>query len=386
MGWHLGRQGAVLSFAAPIKKFGNRVLEIVSGRAPATSSIVRYNQRGPAVLSYVSQFAEPPEEYDVEALAHGAIHSILRLPPNTFSRKLTNSISFCSGIDPLPILSYCSAIRYRFAASEAPYLIQLREDFFSFIGDNSPLVGTANIIPHGGMLSPSILQCLHDTLCLKGFMQNVHPQIRINPAHSWILSYPVSSLPVGSKGVQSSVLSILSGCEKCDRDLVNAVKDKLKISLGADTFRGIRFQEDWLPKILQTFSNTNSYLSMCWLKAVGGGWTTSIRMHESVLLPCVFGCLDCRDEFRHYLVCPILWQLAKEALNLMETSFEIGHRLCLSEVNINRVRLLGYCHSLYHYIRRSPECFEANGNVRDSRFIQSFAASLVRAIRPLISD
>ena len=100
----------------------------------------------------------------------------------------------------------------------------------------------------------------------------------------------------------------------------------------------------------------------------------------------MFGCLDCRDEFRHYLVCPILWQLAKEALNLMETSFEIGHRLCLSEVNINRVRLLGYCHSLYHYIRRSPECFGANGNVRDSRFIQSFAASLVRAIRPLISD
>ena len=91
-GWHLGRQGAFLSLAAPIKKFGNRVLEIVSGRAPATSSIVRYNQRGTAVLSYVSQFAEPPEEYDVEALAHGAIHSILRLPPDTFSR--TNEFDF----------------------------------------------------------------------------------------------------------------------------------------------------------------------------------------------------------------------------------------------------------------------------------------------------
>ena len=214
------------------------------GRAPAAVALIRYNQRAVPVLSYVSQFAIPPSVYNIESLAHRSVHSILRLPPNTFSRKLTNSISFCSGIDPLPILSYCFAIRYRFAASEAPYLIQLQEDFFSFIGDNSPLVGTANIIPHGGMLSPSILQCLHDTLCLKGFMQNVHPQTRINPAHSWILWYPVSSLPVGSKGVQSSVLSILSGCEKCDRDLVNAVKDKLKIFLGADTFRGIRFQED----------------------------------------------------------------------------------------------------------------------------------------------
>ena len=108
---------------------------------------------------------------------------------------------------------------------------------------------------------------------------------------------------------------------------------------------------------------------MCWLEAIGGGWTTSIRMQESIALPCVFGCLDCLDEFRHYLICLILWQLAKEALGLMEPSFAIGHTLCLVEVNINRLRLLGYCHTLYHYIRRSPECFDRDGYVRDSRFI-----------------
>jgi len=121
------------------------------------------------VLSYVSQFAEPPSEYNIESLAHWAVHSILRLPPNSFSRKLINSVAFCSGINPLPIVSYCSAVRYRFAVSEAPYLIQLREEFFSFVGDSSPLplVGLAQIIPHGGMNSPSILQCLHDTLSLK---------------------------------------------------------------------------------------------------------------------------------------------------------------------------------------------------------------------------
>ena len=119
---------------------------------------------------------------------------------------------------------------------------------------------------------------------------------------------------------------------------------------------------------------------------VGGGWTTSVGTHESVLLPCVFGCLDCRDEIRHYFTCPILWQLAKEALNLMETSFDVGHRLCLTEGNINRVRLLGYCHILYHHIRKSSECFDADGNVRDSNFVQIFAVSLIRALVPLISD
>ena len=59
LGWQLGRQPVFLAFHAPIKKFSNRVQEIVMGRAPAATSIIRYNQRGPSVLSYVSRFAEP---------------------------------------------------------------------------------------------------------------------------------------------------------------------------------------------------------------------------------------------------------------------------------------------------------------------------------------
>ena len=60
LGWQLGRHSNSLSFAAPIKKFSNRVQEIVMGKAPAATAIIRYNQRGPSVLSYVSQFAAPP--------------------------------------------------------------------------------------------------------------------------------------------------------------------------------------------------------------------------------------------------------------------------------------------------------------------------------------
>ena len=183
-----------------------------------------------------------------------------------------------------------------------------------------------------------------------GYMHNVYEQLQVNSNHAWILNYPHSSLPVGSKGVQSSVLAIWSGSQMCETTLASASKDKLEITLGSGSFSAIRFQEDWLPKILASFAGNNSYLSMCQLKAVGGGWTTSVRMHELVLLPCVFGCPDCCDEFRHYLICLILWHLAKEALNLMEISLEVGHRLCLTGVNINRVRLLGYCHSLYHLI------------------------------------
>ena len=146
------------------------------------------------------------------------------------------------------------------------------------------------------------------------------------------------------------------------------------------------FRKIGSPKLLHAFAGTSSHLSMCWLKAVGGGWTTSVRMHESVLLPRVFGCLECKDELRHYLTCPNLWQLAREALSLMETSLDVGHRLCYTKVNTNRVRFSGYCHTLYHHIRRSSECADADSYVKCSRFIQNFAVSLTRALVHLISD
>ena len=111
----------------------------------------------------------------------------MRLP---FAWALTDSIGFCIDIDPTPIRSYCAAVRYRFAVSEADYLIQLKEDIFEYVGDSAPLSRLANKMFHGGIDSPSILQCLHDTLALKGPF--VIPSL--NSANSWILTYPLSSL------------------------------------------------------------------------------------------------------------------------------------------------------------------------------------------------
>ena len=141
------------------------------------------------------------------------MHSILRLPPQTFARALTNSIGFCTDIDPLPIRSYCAAVRYRFAVSEANYLIQLKEDFSEFVGDCAPLIRLANIMPHGGIDSPSILQSLHDTLALKRLF--ILPSL--NSANSWIPSYPLSSLPQGCKGIQTAVLRMLAESETCHK-------------------------------------------------------------------------------------------------------------------------------------------------------------------------
>ena len=188
----------------PIKKFVNRVHEVSIGKAPAAVVVIRYNQRVLPVFSYVSQFAIPLVAFKIHALAHRSLHSILRVPPNSFSRKHTNSIGFCRGISPLPINSYCVSVRYRFAVSEASYLEDLRNIIFAMLADEAPLLSLGNCLPLGSIDSPSILQCLHDALALRGPLWPASAIANRFPKHQWILSYPHSSLPSGSKGTQSA--------------------------------------------------------------------------------------------------------------------------------------------------------------------------------------
>ena len=350
------------SFKPPIKKITHRVQEIISGAAPATVSVLRYNQRAVTVLSYVSQFASPPKDYKIEALAQRSLHSVLRLPPQTFARNLTNSIGFCTNVDPIPIRSYCTAVRFRFAISEAPYLYQLKQDVFALVGDSAPLSRFGNIMFHGGIDSPSILQCLEDTLAVFG------PYVLPN---------------ISGVKVQSAVLRILGQTETCHENLESELKKKLRVSLGVH-FDSVIFQPNWFGQIQKTFEKCNIFLRVCWLKAIGGAWTTSSRMHESIVHPCIFGCVDCCDEFRHYLICPILWQLAREALEIQEPSCAVGHRLCISSVSLDSLKLLGFAHLLYHSLRKDGDCFHSDGTVHPSVIVQRRAAGSFRALLPLV--
>ena len=386
LGWHLGRHSAILSFAAPIKKFVHRVHEICLGKAPAAVAVIRYNQRVVPVLSYVAQFAIPPEIYKIQSLAHRAVHSILRIPPNSMSRKLTNSIGFCSGIDPYPISSYCASVRYRFAVSEASYLEQLSADIFSLLGDSVSLAAFAcNVLPQGGIDSTCILQTLHDALALRGPLNGIFAIANRVPEHQWILTFPVSTMPPIYRGIQTAVLKILSCDESCAANLSIAIVPKVKITFPVESCGLINMQVDWFPKLEELFKSTNSFLRMCWLKAIAGAWTTTTRMHETVIWPCVFGCVDCQDEIRHYLHCPVLWQLAREALSINEDHFSIGHRLCFIECSVDKLRLLAYSHILYHSVKNDTDCVNASGMIKSSQFIQQKSHNLVKALRPFVT-
>ena len=116
--WFLGCEGDVLSFRSPITKFKERIEEVVAGKAPAPVALCRCNQRAVSVLSYVGQFSECPATYDLPALDQQAVHSLLRIPPNSLTRALTHSLSVFTVVEPTPLEAYIAACRFRSAYSE----------------------------------------------------------------------------------------------------------------------------------------------------------------------------------------------------------------------------------------------------------------------------
>ena len=51
------------------------------------------------------------------------------------------------------------------------------------------------------------------------------------------------------------------------------------------------------------------------VKTLLNGWATSHRMHEDTILPCLLGCSEGKDSFKHYVMCPHLYAFCKYFLN-----------------------------------------------------------------------
>ena len=384
LGWILGVDSCKRSYEAPLAKFRDRVLEVCSGDAPSTVAILRYNQRAVTVLSYVAQFSPPPCERSIAELSHNAVHKVLRLPPKSMSRSLVHSIAFCTAVDPIFLPHYCAAILYRFAASERDAIFTLRDNIMSLLGDDMLLQDVASFtVPRGGCGSKAILQNLLDALGLCGPLKVARVRAACSVESRWLLSYPTSPLPSKAKSLQSAVLEVLRPAIHCT-DLSLAVSKKAAVSLGDEESSRIRLRRDWFFVLLPILESVKIFLRVCWLKTICGGWCTTYRMNENIKWPCIFGCTDSKDELRHYLMCPILWQYASENLGGVASVFMEG-RLCLVDPSKESLRALAFVHSLYHCCKNDPDCIRHDGHICEPRVVQARASQLSRYVKHLVS-
>ena len=78
------------------------------------------------------------------------------------------------------------------------------------------------------------------------------------------------------------------------------------------------------------------------LKTIINSWPNSHGMSDSVLLLCIFGCVDCEDNLTHYLSCSPLWALPSSAGGLPSCFLSPPpDRLCLMNKPTYGLKFLG---------------------------------------------
>jgi hypothetical protein len=253
-------------------KFVNRIEEIVSGAAPAISSICRYNQRALPVLSYVAQFTPPPKAVKIKNLAMWGLHRIFRMPAQCMSYRLLHTTGFCTSVQSIPINAYCAAIHYRFAHSEREYLRELHRKVLVLTQDSLSRIGIlsdSHRIPFGRLDSPCLLGSLLDALNLNGSLRDVNRIARTDPDMNWILNFPSIAFPSHFRGIQAAVLHVLS-CGERVSCLQSELTHKTQVTLGPGSPICVRTRILWFSVLEPVLASVSNFLRFTWLKAVSG--------------------------------------------------------------------------------------------------------------------
>ena len=229
-----------------------------------------------------------------------------------------------------------------------------------------------------------------DAIHLQGQFGYLRDILSGDSLSGWLLDYPSVSYPSSAKSLQSAVLDILKQGQIV-QNLEIELYSKLDVTL-AKFEEEIReplppFPSGWFNGAFKAvFEQLPLYLRMCWLKTISGAWCTAVRLSSVENRCCVFGCIDARDSLVHYLVCPILWQFARETLNVSEPAIVMPCRLCLKEPTYDSFKLLAFCHSLHHKVVNDPLCMNMDGHPCCSQIVQLRAIDLAKDSRYLVGE
>ncbi len=112
-------------------------------------------------------------------------------------------------------------------------------------------------------------------------------------------------------------------------------------------------------------------------------------MHDTYLMPCLLGCIECPDAMYHYVHCPHLYEL-NDFLFPENTSRDPLERFGLINCNVLNYRALVSTFDAYHAVRRwakaNTECIENNGVISGALLHRSwtvFAEAYVVSTREL---
>ena len=281
-----------------------------------------------------------------------------------------------SAVVPKAIGAYCDSVRVRFARSSRLFLLELHKEAMKALGNDLGICDlTLNKLPKGCMRDHSLVDGLLDSIKLRGHFSVYRDRLTVEDPGCWVLD-DASTPPKGSS-VQSACFDCFAVLER-EQDLARSYAKKLSITVGESFANPFLLPADWLVHVRATLLHTREHVKMCLFKTWVGGWTTSVRTHEPVCMQCLFGCIDAKDDLRHYIECAPLWHLAGEALKV-QPPLDLRERLGILNPSVERFTLLALAFQGYHYAK--SRCEGIGGSrliVQDSRVMQRSVQEALR--------
>ena len=98
--------------------------------------------------------------------------------------------------------------------------------------------------------------------------------------------------------------------------------------------------------LLPLLCTLKPHCAMCVIKTWVNGWTTSDRMHEPDIKPCIFGCANANDILSHYVHCTKLWTTVTNITGFVP--IDLLERLAISVPTPTNFHNIVVAYSTYH--------------------------------------
>ena len=339
LGFFLGPGVDEHSWTAPISKWKIRKTECSNAGASPTITTLFYNSRAVSVLQYVGQFQLPCKEIITQANHHA--NSLWHTAPNTITAIFLEKISVYGGLNLINVPNACRAALIRACTKTYDWhtpLSRLREaaadDAHCF-----PIARQARDTPWPAFWqSPALcwtLGRLHEGTFHSG-----------SPALDVALAAAVDAAKNSQFPQKAAYASLQKSFEGPPIHLFIAARllkhfpdEKQTLDL-VDWSAWRKISRKQSPKVLHSV-----------LKSWLGGWTTSRRFHEDVMLPC-FACgLAHADCWKHYVYCQHFWRPLFIAFDL-DPDYSFKSVLAL-QFKPSQLAVLSAAFDMYHTLKHS---------------------------------
>ena len=238
-------------------------------------------------------------------------------------------------------------------------------------------------VPQGNIADPAIVSNLLNALQLKGPHARIIPSVAPGTSLQWLDTRSSSHTFEKEDKVQTVVMKLLKGPSlelpiKQRYDIMEMIRAKTHVTFGPEVGTSDAIVKIWWCRFCYALERCKPYVRMCWLKTIGGAWTTTCRSHEYKAnpdvedWPCIFGCDDAKDNIQHYINCPELWKHALEVTEGVWTPC-IAEKICLFNPSVLKLKRLAIAHATYHACKHDPVCivneFPAQAHVVNTRAV-----------------